>query len=79
MTTDPTQLGESDPADYARRLIAARCLELSDADLALLGASAPDPDAIPGRIGMEIMQVVEAMADRLDGFQEQLAVLRART
>jgi hypothetical protein len=34
---------------------------------------------IPGSVGLQIMQVVEAMADRLDGFQEQLAVLRART
>jgi hypothetical protein len=73
------QLGESDPADYARRLIAARCPELDPSDLALIGAAAPDPDALPASVGMEILQVVEAMADRLDGFQEQLASLRART
>jgi hypothetical protein len=65
-TNDPAP--ESDRADYVQRLIAARIPELGLADLATLGA-APDSDALPGSIGLQILEVVEALADRMDGLE----------
>ncbi len=60
--------GEADRAAYARALIASRCPELDPADLAALG-DAPDPDMLPATIGVQIMEVLERMADRMDAFE----------
>jgi hypothetical protein len=66
---------EADDAnrDCVMRIIMARCGDvLTDADLAALG-NAPNPDALPESIGMQILQVVEAMADRMVGSSERCA------
>jgi hypothetical protein len=68
----------SNDHDRVMRLIRARCVDvLTDADLALLGDAAPDPDALPASIGAQILEVVERMADRLDAFERRLAVRAA--
>jgi len=55
---------EDDRAAYVRSLIASRCPELSTDDLALLGE--PDPDAIPASIGVQILEVLDRLMDRMD-------------
>ena len=54
--------------DYLRRLIAARCPELTDDDLALItqpAATTAEPD-LPVEIGEQILDVLAEMGDRLD-------------
>jgi hypothetical protein len=58
--------------DYVRRLIAARAPELSERDLDLIGEP-PDPDAIPGHIALQIMEVLDQMSDRLDRYEAKFA------
>jgi hypothetical protein len=65
----------ADRAAYVRRLILARCPELSEADLAALGDAAPDPDALPPTIGEQILDVIGHMMDRLDRIER---AVRAR-
>lgn len=59
----------SDDRDRIVRLIMARCPELTDADLAMLAEAAADPDMLPASIGVQIMTVLERMADRMDAFE----------
>jgi hypothetical protein len=65
--TAPTPAGEDDRAAYVRALIASRCPELGPSDLAMLAEA--DPHALPGSIGVQIMEVLERMADRMDAFE----------
>src|SRR5208282_5139483 len=60
---------DDDRSDYARRVVAARCPELSDADLASLVGAPPDPDAIPAAVGEQIMDLLDRMADRLEAVE----------
>ena len=64
--TDPNV---SDDRDRIVRLIRHRCPELSEADLAALG-DAPDPDMLPASIGVQILDVIIRMADRLDALEK---------
>jgi hypothetical protein len=68
--TPPTN---DERGEYALRLIAARCPELSEAEIALLRDSQLDPDAIPTNIADQILSVVERMADRMDAFERRFA------
>jgi hypothetical protein len=65
--TDQTDAPETD-RERIVRLIRARCPELSDADLATL-AAAPDPDALPAKIGEQILEVLSHLMDRMDGLE----------
>jgi hypothetical protein len=61
----------TDPApesarERVMRIIMARCPELGPDDLAALGDATPDPDMLPGSIGLQILDVISKMADRLD-------------
>jgi hypothetical protein len=60
----------TDDRDRVLRLIMARCPELSDRDLALLVAAAPDPDAIPSSVADKILDVVLALEDRMTALEE---------
>ncbi len=67
--------GAGDRAAYVRALIAGRCPELTEADLAkfLAGSSQPDPDAgIPVEIADQILDVLHHLMDRMSRL-EQLA------
>lgn len=68
--TDPTPAPDDDRAAYVRCLIASRCPELGPSDLAMLTEATPDPDMLPARIGVQIMAVLERMADRMDAFEK---------
>jgi hypothetical protein len=67
--TDPDAPSDDD-RDRILRLIMARCPELSEADLALLGDTQPDPDMLPASIGAQILDVISHMADRLDALEK---------
>jgi hypothetical protein len=50
-------------AAYARRLILARCPELTDADLAALAQ--PEADTLAVEVGEQILEVLEALETRM--------------
>jgi hypothetical protein len=62
-----------DRAEYVRRLIAARVPELTEAEITEAFTPPPDADAIPGHIGLQIMEVLDRMSDRMEGFERQFA------
>ena len=65
MTDDPFDPAPQDERDRILRLIMARCPELTEADLALLG-DAPDPDlGIPVEIADRILDLIAAFEARL--------------
>jgi len=55
-----------DRADYIINLIAGRCPEATDADLALITSMEPSAEMLPVEIGEQIMDVLEAMEAKLD-------------
>ena len=55
-----------DCADYIINLIAARCPEATDADLALITSMEPSAEMLPVEIGEQIIDVLEAMEAKLD-------------
>jgi hypothetical protein len=69
--TDPTPDGD-DRADFARRLIAARCPELGPSDLAMLAEA--DPDMLPVAIGAQILDVLQHLMDRMDALEQTVRV-----
>jgi|HubBroStandDraft_6_1064221.scaffolds.fasta_scaffold3441979_1 hypothetical protein len=65
--------GDDDRIAYIRALINHRCPELGPADLALIADAPPDSDdRLPMAIGLQILQVVEALADKLDGLEREV-------
>jgi hypothetical protein len=62
-----------DRADYIINLIAGRCPEVTDADLALITSMEPSAEMLPVEIGEQIMDVLEAMEAK----QDQLVASRA--
>ena len=65
-----------DRAVYVRQLIAARCPELSVDEVIEAFAPGDDLDGdemIPGRIVMQIMEVIDRMSERQDRYEAQLA------
>ena len=62
-----------DRAAYIHALIAARCPEVTDADLALITSMEPSAEMLPVEIGEQIMDVLEAMEAK----QDQLVASRA--
>lgn len=59
-----------DRTAYVRNLIAARAPELSDDDIAALVAE--PPDTLPVEIANQVLEVIEAMQDRLESLAESL-------
>ena len=55
---------------YIKALVAHRCPELTDADLALMAAE-PD-DTLPRQIGEQILTVLDALQDRWEALAESL-------
>jgi hypothetical protein len=68
MTDSAVPPGNDDRLTYIRAVVSHRCPELGPDDLALIGGAAPD-DMLPPSIGLQIMEVVEALADRVDGLE----------
>jgi hypothetical protein len=72
MTPEP-----ADRAAYVRSLILARCPELTDADLALIGIvhpAAPSAEMLPVEIGEQIMDAIVALENKVDWLAEAVAV-----
>lgn len=70
MSDDPSDPApDSDRADYVRRLIAHRAPELSQSDIAELSDAPPDSDMVPVEVVRQILDVISAMVDRLDGIE----------
>jgi hypothetical protein len=68
--TDDHRHAPVDDRDRIMRIIRRRCGDvLSDADLALIADAPVDSDAQPGSIGLQILEVVERMADRRDEWE----------
>ena len=63
----------NDDPDYARRLIAARAPELSEADAAAAFAPDDEIERLPLAITEDVLNVIAALADRLDAMETRLA------
>jgi hypothetical protein len=73
MVDDVIDTPASDDRDRILRLIMARCGDvLTEADLLAALADAPDPDALPGSIGEQILDVIGHLADRMDRLENRL-------
>lgn len=72
--TDST---DDDRDDYIRNVIAHRCPELTDDDLAML--SQPDEflgELLPVEIGHQILEVVDRLFDRMTALEDAVAQAR---
>jgi hypothetical protein len=58
---------------YVIDLVRHRCPELGRDDLALLAPPEDTEEMIPGRIVMQVMEVIDRMTERQDRFEAQLA------
>jgi hypothetical protein len=72
--TDPSEA--DDRAAYVINLARHRCPELSETDLAAL-AKPVSAETLPAEIGEQIMDVLNAMMDRLDRLAEAVGVDRS--
>jgi hypothetical protein len=67
MTDNPAE----DQLAYVRYLILARCPELSEAEIAE-AFSADDLDRMPAGITEQVLDVIAALADRMDEMEGRL-------
>jgi hypothetical protein len=63
---------DDDRLAYLIDLIRHRVPEATEADIARLLVES-DEEMIPGRIVMQVIEVIDRMSDRMEGFERQFA------
>ena len=67
--THPHAPQDIDRVSYVRTLVAHRCPELSEADLAM--SAEPDQgDTLPSSIGAQIVEILDHMMTRMDRIEK---------
>jgi hypothetical protein len=69
MNVYAAQLAEADDRDYARRLIAARCPEISDMKSTAFNLA--DADVVPVEVFANVLEVIAALEERIFQLEER--------